>query len=88
MDKNELTWKMKYEALREYVLEHGHLPHKRMVENRSLLNWAKYNRKKINAATLDPERQRLFEELMAMRSTEHTGGRRRKEQSTSIFNDI
>ena len=79
---------MHYEALRGYVLGHCHLRHHCMVENRSLLNWAKYNRKKINAATLDPERQRLFEELMAMRSIEHTGGRRRKEQSASIFNDI
>lgn len=32
--------------------------------------------KKIKAGTLEPERQRLFEELMAMRSGEHTGGRR------------
>ena len=33
--------------------------------------------KKIKAGTLESERQRLFEELMEMRSGEHTGGRRR-----------
>lgn len=29
--------------------------------------------KKIKAGTMGPERQRLFEELMVMRSGEHTG---------------
>ena len=78
MDKNDQAWKNNYEALRSYVLERGHLPHKGVVENRALLNWAKYNRKKIKEGSLSAERQRLFEELMAIRSNEHTGGRRPK----------
>ena len=33
--------------------------------------------KKIKAGTMKPERRRLFEDLMAQRSTEHTEGRRK-----------
>lgn len=38
--------------------------------------------KKIKAGTLEPERQRLFEGLMAMMSGEHTGGRKKKPLTT------
>ena len=31
---------------------------------------------------MEPERQRLFEELMAMRSGQHTGGRKKKNPET------
>ena len=41
------------------------------------LNWAKFQMKKIKTGTMDSERQRLFEELMAMRSGQHTGGRKK-----------
>lgn len=74
---NDERWYDNYEALRVYILERGHLPDKHVVENRAMLSWAKYQRKKIKSGTMEPERQHLFEELMAMRSGEHTGGRRR-----------
>ena len=48
-----------------------------VVENRALLSWAKYQRKKIKERTLDAEKRELFELLLATRSTEHTGGRRK-----------
>ena len=67
-----------YKALKAYIDEHHHLPDKHKVESRALLSWAKYCRKKIMAGTLDTEKVRLFEELLATRSTEHTGGRRKK----------
>ena len=74
--KNDSNWYQNYEALKAYIQERGHLPDKHVVTNRSLLSWAKYQRKKIKEGTMEPERQRLFEELMAMRSEEHTGGRK------------
>lgn len=74
---NDDRWMANFEALRGYILERGHLPDKHVVENRAMLSWAKFQRKKIKAGMIEPERQRLFEELMAMRSGEHTGGRRK-----------
>ncbi len=74
-DENRYT---NYEALKAYILERGHLPDKHVVENRALLSWAKYQRKKIKEGTLDEEKRELFESLLATRSTEHTGGRRKK----------
>ena len=77
MSKSEETWNANYEALKTYILERGHLPDKHVVTNRSLLNWAKYQRKKSKEGTLDSEKRELFESLLATRSTEHTGGRKK-----------
>lgn len=75
--KNEGNWYHNYEALKAYIQERGHLPDKHVVTNRSLLSWAKYQRKKIKEG-LDDEKRELFETLLATRSNEHTGGRRKK----------
>lgn len=45
--KNDSNWFKNFEALKAYILERGHLPDKHVVSNRSLLSWAKYQRKKI-----------------------------------------
>lgn len=50
---------------------------KHRVGFRGLLNWAKYQRKRIKEGSLDEEKTRLFNELMERRSNEHTGGRRK-----------
>lgn len=76
--KNDSNWHQNYEALKAYIQEQGHLPDKHVVTNRSLLNWAKYQRKKIKEGTLDDEKQEMFESLLATRSNGHTGGRRKK----------
>lgn len=70
--KNEENWNQNYEALKTYTQERGHLPDKHVVTNRSLLSWAKYQRKKIKEGTLDNEKRELFESLLATRSNEHT----------------
>ena len=82
--KNDANWYQNYEALKAYILERGHLPDKHVVENRALLSWAKYQRKKIKEGTLDNEKRELFESLLATRSTEHTGGRNRMKQSNKF----
>ena len=76
--KNDFNWFQSFEALKAYILERGHLPDKHVVEKRALLSWAKYQRKKIKEGTLDAEKRALFEALLTTRSTEHTGGRRKK----------
>lgn len=66
--KNELRWKENYEQLKAYILEHHHLPDKKKVENRGLLNWWKYNKKIAKQGRLDEERMALLEELSGMRT--------------------
>lgn len=75
---NDERWYAMYEALKAYIAERGHLPNHHKPENRNLHSWAKYQRRKIKDGSLDAERRALFESLMETRSTEHTGGRRKK----------
>lgn len=82
--KNEENWYQNNEALKAYIQERGHLPDKHFVTNRSLLSCAKYQRKKIKEGTLDAEKRELFESLLATRSTEHTGGRKKKIEMINI----
>lgn len=78
---HEDSWNQNFELLKAYIEEHHHLPDKKKVENRGLLSWAKYQRKRIKAGALDEEKTRLFLELMDSRSKEHCGGRVRKAYS-------
>ena len=82
--KNEENWMMHYSELKAYVAVHHHFPDKHKVEFRGLLNWAKYTRKKNKAGTLPEKQKRMFEELEASRSKEHTGGRRSKTNIVTI----
>ena len=76
--RNEDNWLANYEALKVYIDEHHHLPDKHKVENRGLLNFSKYTRKKIKEETLDEEKARELESVLNMRDlTIHTGGRRK-----------
>ena len=76
--RNDFNWFHNFEALNAYIQERGHLPDKHVVENRTLLSWAKYQRKKIKEGHLDDEKRELFESLLDTRSIEHTGGRKQK----------
>lgn len=78
MAKNDEKCLANYEALMAYIDEHHHLPDKHKVENRGLLSW-KYQMKKKKAGTLTEEKERMLQELAESRSTEHTGGRRKKQ---------
>lgn len=73
---NENNWLIFFSDLQAYIEIHGHLPDKHVVENRGLLSKAKYLRKKIKAGTAEDWMVESFEEILAMRSNEHTGGRR------------
>lgn len=65
--KNEQKWQENYAQLKRYIEEHRHLPDKKKVEFRGLLNWWKYNKKLIKQGKLDKDRMMLLQELSDMR---------------------
>ena len=67
--KNETRWLENYEQLKLFIQEHGHLPNKKKVENRGLLNWWKYNQKLICRGALDKERCQMLQRLSDMRTS-------------------
>lgn len=67
LSTRDKVWNRNFRKLKAYIDEHHHLPDKKKVEHRGLLNWVKYNRKKIKAGTLPPEKERLFCDLLASR---------------------
>lgn len=60
-------WLCKYSLLRDYIGEHGQLPDKKKVENRGLLNWWKYNQKRIRAGKMSSEKTEMLNKLSLMR---------------------
>ena len=83
--KNDENCLANYEALKTYIEEHHLLPDKHRVENRGLLNFSKYTRKKIKEETLDEEKARELESVLNMCDLSiHTGGRRKSEK---LFQD-
>ena len=80
MTQNE-RWLSMFDTYMDFIRTNKRCPSKYKPEERNLVNWAKYNRKKIKAGTLEADKVQLFEELLALRSTEHTGGRKPKNTS-------
>ena len=66
MDREE-TWNKKYQALKAYVEEYKQFPDKKKVENRALLNWWKYNKKRMKQGAMTEDKQALLLELSNMR---------------------
>lgn len=66
--KKDIKWQESYNALREYIAAHGHLPDKKKTENRGLLNWWKYNKKCIKQGRLDTEKIMMLQQLSDMRT--------------------
>lgn len=67
MDREE-TWNKKYQALKAYVEEYKQFPDKKKVENRALLNWWKYNKKRMKQGAMTEDKQVLLLELSNMRT--------------------
>lgn len=76
--KSEERWELFILELKAYIDEHHHLPDKHKIENRGLLSWWKYQMKKKKAGTLTEEQIEMLQRLADSRSTEHTGGRKKK----------
>lgn len=78
---NRDRWTIFIQELREYILEHHHGPNK----HSRMLNAIKYTRKKIKEGKLEEAKVKEFEEVMSLRwMDEHTGGRRKKAELSSI----
>lgn len=78
MSKNDNNWVVRYEQLKAYIEDHHHLPAKDSGLNaKYLLNWVKYQRKRITAGAMPEEQKVMLESLLDSRSTEHTGGRKK-----------
>ena len=67
MGKTEDKWNANYDALKAFFETYRHLPNKKKVENRGLLNWWKYNQRLIKQGKLAVERVQLLSELSKMR---------------------
>lgn len=67
MDREE-TWNKNYQALKAYVEEHKQFPDKKKVGNRALLNWWKYNKKRMKQGAMTEDKQTLLLELSNMRT--------------------
>ncbi len=67
MKKRESIWYTKYLELKEYVEDNKHLPNKKKIENRGLLNWWKYNQKIIKEGKLPKEKINLLSEIDKLR---------------------
>ena len=79
MSKNDEKWLANYEALKAYIDEHHHLPPKDApIGAKYLLNWMKYQRKRIKAGLINVEQRDMIDALLESRSVEHTGGRKKK----------
>lgn len=76
---NDTKWLANFEALRNYVALHHHLPPKNAgLNEKYLLNWAKYVRKTINEGRCAEWKKEMFKGLMATRDmVSHTGGRKK-----------
>lgn len=60
--------------LRAYIIEHHHCPNK----HTTLYNAQKYYRGKMKEGKLDADKVQQLEEVLGMRTNEHTGGRRKR----------
>ena len=69
-----------YEALKAYIKRASSFaPKNAPLSAKYILNWAKYVRRTIKEVTCEEWKRDMFENLMSGGSTEHTGGRKRKE---------
>lgn len=79
MKAREQSWNEFFDELQAYVEVHHHLPAKNVEEYSALLSKAKYLRKRINAGKAKTWQIERFHSILALRTNEHTGGRRRKQ---------
>lgn len=71
---NQERWLAKYNALRDHVETHGHLTDRHTQLN----HWWKYQKKKRKEGKLTEKQCRLLDDLLSLRTYEHTGGRKKK----------
>ena len=71
LTRNEL-WMEKYHAMKKYLEVHHQLPDKKKPYNHDLINWWKYNKKRVKAGKQTAERVALLRKLNDMRLVKRT----------------
>ena len=66
--KTDNIWMENYLQLKAYIQMHHQMPDKKKIENRGLLNWWKYNKKRLKAGKLELEKVERLLELSNMRT--------------------
>lgn len=61
---NDAQWHQHARMLMDFVCQNGRNPSKYKDEERAMLHWLKYNKKRRKAGMMPPERLRLFDELL------------------------
>ena len=59
-------WLVKYNEVKEFIVDNHRNPSRHNIEDHLLLNWVKHNRKLMNAGTLKPERVEKFKKLLSL----------------------
>ena len=59
-------WLVKYNEVKEFIVDNHRNPSRHNKEDHLLLNWIKHNRKLMNAGTLKPERVEKFKKLLSL----------------------
>lgn len=62
----ETRWLTRYKEVVDFIEANRRNPSKHRIEEHDMLNWMKANRKALNAGKLKPEREELFNRLLAM----------------------
>ena len=59
-------WLARYNEIKTFIETNKRNPSKHRMEEHNILNWLKANRKLMNAGKMKPERNKMFEELLAL----------------------
>lgn len=70
MNRSEL-WNSKYDQVWKFVEKNHRAPSRHHIEEYQLLNWMKFNRKKIKANKMGPEELEKFQKLTDFIHTFH-----------------
>lgn len=59
-------WQVRFEEVKSFIEANHRNPSRHRIEEHLMLNFVKHNRKLMNAGILKPERQELFNRLLAL----------------------
>ncbi len=63
-NKSSANWIHHYLTIQNYMETYKRRPSKHRVEDHKMLNWIKYNKRKLIAGQMPEERQKLFKGLL------------------------
>ena len=64
--KQDESWEKNYNTVMRFMLVHKRRSSKHRVEDHKMLNWIKYNKKRLAKGLLSPDRMKKFELLQTV----------------------